>query len=261
MRIAGDPGIAVTVAGAGPLVVFLHGIGGNATNWSAQVAYFARGYTAVAWDARGYGGSDGIVADFHDFADDLARLIRHFGGPAHLVGLSMGGRIALDTWARTPALVASLTLADTSAGSAEAASPERIGAFLALRRKPLVEDGKTPADIAPDIVAAIAGPNITPAQHARLIASHAALRADAYLATMAVVTRFTDFPDFARVEVPVQVIVGSEDRVATPAYAAAMAARFPNARLHVIPGAGHVSNIEAPNAFNAALAAFLAEIA
>ena len=257
MIVPGDPPIAVDAAGDGPLLVFLHGIGGNRSNWAEQVAFFSARFTAVAWDARGYGGSGGMVGDFHDFADDLARLIRHFGGPAHLVGLSMGGRIALDAWARTPELVASLTLADTSAGSAATASPERVAAFLAVRRKPLVEDGRTPADIAPDIVAAIAGPNITAAQHARLIASHAALRTDAYLATLDVVTRFTAFPDFAAVGVPVEVIVGSEDRVATPAYAAAMAAQFPDARLTVIPGAGHVSNIEAPDAFNAALDAFL----
>ncbi len=260
MILPGAPAIACDVAGDGPLVVFLHGIGGNRSNWAEQVEGFSDTYRAVAWDARGYGDSDGMAADFHDFADDLARLIRHFGGPAHIVGLSMGGRIALDAWARTPWLIASLTLADTSAGSAETASPERVEAFLAARRKPLVE-GKTSAEIAPAIVDQIAGPNITPAQRDRLIASHAALRTDAYLATMEVVTRFTAFPDFASVNVPVQIIVGSEDRVATPAYAAEMAAAFPDARLHVIPGAGHLSNIEAPDAFNATLADFLAEVA
>lgn len=261
MILPGTPAIAADVAGDGPLLVFLHGIGGNRSNWREQVAHFSGRYRAVAWDARGYGDSAGLVADFHDFADDLARLIRHFGGPAHVVGLSMGGRIALDAWARTPELIASLTLADTSAGSAETAAPERVEAFLALRRKPLVEDGKTPADIAPGIVAQIAGPNITPAQRDRLIASHAALHADSYLATMAVVTRFTAFSRFEDVAVPALMLVGEHDRVATPAYAATMAAALPNARLHVIPGAGHISNIEAPDAFNAALGHFLAEVA
>ena len=257
MKLPGSPELALDVAGDGPLLVFLHGIGGNRSNWAEQLAYFAGTYTAVAWDARGYGESDGLVADFQDFADDLARLIRHFGGPAHVVGLSMGGRIALDAWARTPDLIASLTLADTSAGSAETASPERVEAFLRLRRKPLLEDGKTPAEIAPGIVAAIAGPNITDAQRARLIDSHARLHAEAYLATMAVVTRFTDFPPWESVTCPVLVLAGEHDRVATPAYAASVAAALPDARLHIIPGAGHVSNIEAPDAFNAALDDFL----
>lgn len=261
MKLAGTPELEVDVAGDGAPLVFLHGIGGNRSNWRDQLDHFGASFTAVAWDARGYGDSDGIVATFHDFADDLARLIRHLDrGPAHVVGLSMGGRIALNAWARTPELIASLTLADTSAGSSDVASPERVEAFLAARRQPLL-DGQTTADIAPGIVAQIAGPNITPNQRQRLIDSHAALHAPAYLATLEAVTRFTAFPAFEGVTVPVLVIVGEHDRQATPAYAAAMAARFPDARLHVIAGAGHISNVEAPEAFNAALGAFLGEIA
>ena len=122
MIVPGEPPIACDVArggaAGGPTLVFLHGIGGNASNWADQLAYFAPRFRAVAWDARGYGGSGGKDADFHDFADDLARVVRHFGGPAHVVGLSMGGRVALDAWSRTPELIASLTLADCSAGSA-----------------------------------------------------------------------------------------------------------------------------------------------
>jgi pimeloyl-ACP methyl ester carboxylesterase len=119
MRIAGPPDIAVDVAGTGPLLIFLHGVGGNRHNWSDQVAHFSARFTAVSWDARGYGDSDDAPdREFTNFADDLARVISHFGGPAHLVGLSMGGRIALDCWRRYPLLVASLTLANTSAGAA-----------------------------------------------------------------------------------------------------------------------------------------------
>lgn len=260
LRIEGPPAIAVDVAGSGPLLVFLHGVGGNRHNWTDQVAHFADRFTAVAWDARGYGDSDDVAGRaFTDFADDLARVIRHLGGPAHLVGLSMGGRIALDCWRRYPELVASLTLADTSAGAAP--PPEKVAAFLALRRKPLLEDGRTPAEIAPAIVASIAGPNIGDAARARLIASHAALRVHSYLDTLAAATEFADWPAWDSITVPVLVIVGEHDPVATPAHAATLAAAIPGARLHVIAGAGHVSNIEAPEAFNAALDEFLAAAA
>jgi 3-oxoadipate enol-lactonase len=257
MKITGPPDIAVDVAGSGPLLVFLHGVGGNRQNWTDQLAHFSGRFTAVAWDARGYGDSDDVAGRvFTDFADDLARVIDHFGAPAHLVGLSMGGRIALDCWRRYPERVASLTLADTSAGAPPAA--EKLEAFMALRRKPLLEEGKTPADIAPGIVDSIAGPHISPQARARLIDSHARLRPHSYLDTLATVTKFTDFPPFESITVPVLVIVGEHDRVATPAYAASMAAGIPGARLHIIAGAGHVSNIEAPAEFNAALDAFLA---
>lgn len=255
MRIEGPPDIAIDIAGSGPLLVFLHGIGGNRHNWSDQLETFADRFTAVAWDARGYGDSDDEPARvFTDFADDLASVVTRLGAPAHIVGLSMGGRIALDCWRRYPQLVASLTLADTSAGAPP--DPARIEAFLALRSAPLLA-GETPAEIAPGIVDSIAGPEITKAARDRLLASHAALRAPSYLSTLAAVTRFADFPPLAGITVPTLVIAGEHDPIATPAHATAMAAAIPGARLHIIPGAGHVSNIEAPAAFNAALGRFL----
>ena len=260
---AGDcvPDIWCSVSGTGPLVAFLHGIGGNRSNWTAQAVMVAEmGFRAVAIDARGYGDSGFVPpADFRDYADDVARVIRHFGGPAHIVGLSMGGRIGLDLYGRHRACVASLTLADTSAGSAEARDPQSVAAAVALRAQPLL-DGKTPADIAPAIVARLAGPGISDAAHARLIASHAALKVPAYLAALGAVIAFDDFPPWDTIDVPVQLIVGEHDRIAPPAHARAMGAAIPGARLAEIPGAGHVSNIEAPEAFNAILAAFLAEL-
>jgi pimeloyl-ACP methyl ester carboxylesterase len=62
--------------GAGPLVIFLHGIGGNRTNWHDQLAEFGAHFHAVAWDARGYGASDDYdgALDFGDFAVDMARV-------------------------------------------------------------------------------------------------------------------------------------------------------------------------------------------
>lgn len=261
-HVGGDPRIAFERRGSGAPVVFLHGIGGNHRNWAAQLDALAATHMAVAWDARGYGHSDGAVADFTDFADDLVRLIDHLdAGPAHIVGLSMGGRIALDCWNRHRGLVRSLTLADTSAGSAEVAAPEKVAAFLALRLRPLLEEGKSPADIAESIVAAIAGPTITPAQRAALLDSHRRLRTDGYVAAMRAVTGFTAFPDLAAIDVPTLVICGARDRVAPPDHARRMAAAIRGARLAIIEGAGHISNIEAPAEFNAALAAFLAELA
>ncbi len=256
-----DPPLALEEAGdaGAPLLIFLHGVGGSRHNWAPQMAHFGGRFHAIAWDARGYGDSIGTpVRCFTDFADDLAAVIARFGGRAHLVGLSMGGRIALDCWRRYPGLVASLTLADTSAGAAPPL--EKVAAFMALRRKPL-EEGRTMAEIAPGIVDSIAGPGISAGARAALLASHAALDPGSYLATLEAVTAFSDFPPLARISVPVLVVAGEHDPSATPAFAAAMAAAIPGARFEMIAGAGHVSNLEAPAPFNAALDAFLAEAA
>ncbi len=259
MERVGD--IAVEVRGAGETLLFLHGIGGNARNWEAQLSHFAPRYKAAAWDARGYGESGGAVEHFGQFAEDAAAVIAALGSPAHVVGLSMGGRIALDLTARFPGHVRSLTLANTSAGSAETAAPEKVAAFLALRLKPLVEEGLTPADIAESIVTGIAGPNISPDAREALLDSHRRLHKDGYIAAMRAVTGFTAFPDFATIAVPTLVLTASEDRVAPPAHARMMAERIPGAKFFEIAGSGHISNIEAPKAFNAALGAFLESLA
>ena len=206
--------IAVHVCGAGPTLLFLHGIGGNARNWIPNLEYFGQGYTAAAWDARGYGASSGVVERFEQFADDAAAVIAALGTPAHVVGLSMGGRIALDLVHRYSDCVNSLTLANTSAGSRETAAPEKVAAFLATRLKPLVEDGMSPADIAETIVKGIEGPNISPMARAALIDSHRRLRTEGYVAAMRAVTGFSGFPDFADIAVPTLVLTASEDSTA-----------------------------------------------
>lgn len=122
------PRIALSVAGSGPLVVLLHGIGGHRRHWDDQLAAFGAHFTAAAWDARGYGDSDdydGALA-FSDFSADLLRVLDFFGAArAHLVGLSLGGRIARDFALRHPERVATLVLANTTAGF-DTLTPEEV---------------------------------------------------------------------------------------------------------------------------------------
>ena len=143
----------------------MHGIGGNASNWGAQLPAFAPHFACAAWDARGYGASDdydGPLA-FDDFVADLLRVLDHFGvARAHLVGLSMGGRIAMRTALLHPERVATLTLVDTHEGF-EAFTPEQRRAFVDSRRAPLLA-GKTPADIAEPVARSLVGPKAT-AEH------------------------------------------------------------------------------------------------
>ena len=259
VRIGPAPRLALEVAGRGPLVLCLHGIGGNRSAWDDQLGPLSVEFTAVAWDARGYGDSDDYEGEleFADFSRDLLRVLEHFGAPsAHFVGQSMGGRIALDFYARHPERVATLSLVDTSAGSARVASPQEIEKFLKARQQPLL-DGRTLRDIAPAVAETLVGPGTSAAVRERVIESLAALHRGSYLKTLDTVTRYTAFPAFESINVPTLVIVGEYDRIATPDYARDMAARISGAHFVELEGASHVSNMDRPQQFNRVLLEFL----
>ncbi|MDX2160296.1 MAG: alpha/beta fold hydrolase [bacterium] len=255
--IPSSPKLAADICGEGETVLFLHGIGGNRTNWRAQLPVIGAHFHAVALDTRGYGDSedyDGEVT-FADFCADLARVLDHLGATAvHLVGLSMGGRIAFDFYGRNPGRVRTLTLADTSFTAPP--TPERVQQALALRQQPLL-DGKTPAEIAPEVAKSMTSAHTPPDALARIIESLSALHRDSYLKTLSAVVPYAAFPPLESIRVPTLVICGSEDPIAPPSLMRPMAEKIPGADYVQIDGAAHVSNIEAPEQFNAALLPFL----
>lgn len=261
--VPGQPRIAYEAIGAGDTVVFLHGIGGNRTNWWEQQAALAGEYRAVAWDARGYGDSDDYDGElaFPMFADDLLRLLDHLAAErAHLVGLSMGGRIVMDFYERHPARVASLVLCDTFPGYDASITAEQREKFIRSRKQPLVE-GKEPRDIAPVVAPTLLGKHATAASLQRLIDSMTILHKESYIKAIEAMTRYEPVAQLAAIRVPTLVIVGDEDTLTPPAIARDMAAAIPGARLVVIERAGHLSNIEQPAAFNAVLLDFLRSVA
>jgi 3-oxoadipate enol-lactonase len=174
---------------------------------------------------------------------------------AHLVGLSMGGMILQDFYGRYADRAATLALVDTSAGFGTVSEAARRD-FLARRLDPL-ERGLTPVDIAPGVVEVLVAKNATAAVRQQMRASIEALRVEPYKQALhAIVT--TDFRSaLPRIKVPTLVVVGEEDAVTPPADAEFLARNIPGASLVTIPGAGHLTNIEKLEAFNAALEAFL----
>jgi len=257
-RIPGTPSLAVDLAGTGPLALFMHGIGGNRTNWREQLSAFAPHFSCVAWDARGYGGSDdyeGALA-FDDFVDDVLRVLDHFGVErAHLVGLSMGGRIAMRTALLHPDRIATLTLLDTHEGF-EAFSPEQRQAFVDSRRAPLLA-GKEPADIADAVARSLVGPKATQAQLQQLIDSIAALHKESYIKSLQATVNQVVLGDISLIRAPAHFVVGADDRLTPVAMHHEMAAKLGGAPVTVLPDAGHLSNIENAPAFNEAALAWL----
>src|SRR6476619_630035 len=111
--------IAYERIGEGPPLVFVHGAAADGRWWQPQLAALADEFTVVAWDEPGAGRSSEVPADFGlaDYANCLAALIDALDlGPAHVVGHSWGGTVALELYRRHPELGATLILAGTYAG-------------------------------------------------------------------------------------------------------------------------------------------------
>jgi 3-oxoadipate enol-lactonase len=258
VHVGASPRIAVLRAGEGQLVLFLHGIGGGKESWRDQIPFFAREFQAAAWDARGYGDSEDYEGPcrFGDFASDLLRVIDFYAAPkAHLIGLSMGGRIAQHCYFRFPDRIASLTLCDTQLSFQHRSEADR-DAFLAAREAPL-RAGKTPREIAPAVVKSLMAATASQRAIDEAIETMARLRVESYLKTLATTVREPMAGDLTSINIPVHVIVGEHDKLTPPAISAEMAAQIPGARLSIVPGAGHLSNIEAPEHFNQIAIEFL----
>lgn len=257
-RIGPAPMIAVEHGGQGPLVVFLHGIGGNRHQWRDQLDVFAARYTVCAWDARGYGDSDDYAGplQFTDFSADLLRVLDHFGAArAHLVGLSMGGRIARDFYFHHPARVASLVLANTSPGFDALSESERQD-FVRARQGPLLA-GKSPREVAQTLAQNLLARDAPAAHKERLVAMMAALHKASYLKTIEASVMQDRGAPIERIAVPTLIVTSDEDRLYSPALAQDMTRRIPGAAMVVIERAGHLSNLEQPAAFNRHVLAFV----
>lgn len=263
--VAGTPRISVDVMGEGPLLVFLHGIGGNKLNWHLQLPAFAANFRAVAWDARGYGASDDYEGDldFNDFARDLARVLDHFGAEkAHLCGLSMGGRIAQDFYALFPDRVATLVLCDTFAGDdasdVRSGRSQSIEEFVESRIRPYL-DGADPKERAPKSAGRLMAPGASEDARRRAIEASSMLHVDSYIKTVRASAAFSRVDNLPNIAVPTLLVFGEVDPLTPPTVGEYMQERIAGSKLVIIEKAGHMTNLEQPAAFNAAVLSFLLE--
>lgn len=247
-------------SGPGPVVVFLHGIGSNATSFAPLFELLPTELNLIAWNAPGYSGTAPLAREWPlagDYADKLAQMLDRLGlGPVHLVGHSLGTLIAAAFARRLPDRLHSLTLASAANGYGVprgGALPDGVGArltdlarlgpaaFAHARARNLVHD---PA-LHPDIVARVetAMAQVNPdgyAQAVRMLASG-------------------DLPgDLAHVATRPGFIIGVQDRVTPMAQTHAAADAWEAAHgihpaISEIDKAGHAVYLQRPGAFCAAL--------
>ncbi|MCX7684677.1 MAG: 4-carboxymuconolactone decarboxylase [Acetobacteraceae bacterium] len=236
-----------------PVVLMLHSLGTALAVWEPQAAALARRFRVLRMDLRGHGLSgvsedEGSMARFA--ADAFAALDALGIQAAHVAGLSIGGRIALEMAATAPDRVPSLMLCDTALefpppeGWQQRMEAVRAGGMAAIADAVLarwVRDASLPSS--QGLLRMLL--TTPPAGYA---SAAAALR-DARAA-----------PLLGRIACPTSVIVGEHDPATPPAWAEALRDAIPGATLTVIPGASHIPTFEAADALTAALSAHMARV-
>ncbi len=239
--------------GAGAVVLLLHGLGGSRVSWEPQLAGLGGCAVAAAWDLPGYGASpslDGAMT-FPSLADAVARWADEMGADrVHLVGISFGGMIAQYAAVAHAHRVASLTLLATSPKfGLDGTLP---GEWRAARLAPL-DAGQEPIDFADRVLGALAGPNIAAEALAGQRAAMARITGEALRRSIDCLITHDSRAALPRIAAPTAVLVGECDEETPVAYAQAIVDLVPSATLEVVPGAGHLLNVEAPEIVNAAI--------
>ena len=236
--------------------MFLHGIGGNRCNWAAQLAALSDRFRCVAFDFRGYGGSEDVDGhvDFFDFVEDSRRVLAELKiDRCHLFGLSMGGLVAQAFYAEHPKRVLSLGLIGCRPGSSPVFEDHQQ--FEQERSKPL-ETGDASV-LADALLPRLLGPSVTPEARASIRASLERLRTDSYRKVLPARLAIAPFLALEQIAVPTLVVAGTHDRVAPQQQMEAMAAAISGSVLEIMPQAGHLMNIEQPDLFNRLVRGFL----
>lgn len=254
-RIAYD-----TYGSSKPAVVFLHGFPLNRLMWAPQVEALRGVGRLVVPDMRGMGSSElsNGTTSMERMADDVHGLVESLDlAPVVLVGLSMGGYVALSYYRKYREEVRALVLVDTRAEADDEKAREN--------RTKMIEEvqAKGPSAVATAMIPKLLSEEAQKdaevvAEVRRMIETTSPAGIIGALRGMAERPDSTDL--LGEIAVPTLVVVGSEDTVTPPEGAEAFAAAIPDAQFEVIDGAGHLSTFEKPDEFNDLVREFLEEL-
>jgi 3-oxoadipate enol-lactonase len=249
--------------GSGAAVVFIHGHPFDQSMWDPQVGALSWKYRVITLDLRGYGASevpDVEVTTLETMASDIKVLLDHLQvARAVVVGLSMGGQVAMAFADMFPERLAGLVLAATFA---EGETPEGVAARRAMADRFVNEGSVLPGvEMLPKLLAAASvkrDPGLA-VKVFTMIANAPPAGAAAAIRGRALRKDYT--ASLQKVAVPALIVVGTEDKYSPVEKAQRMQAAIPKAHLEIFEGIGHMPNLEDADRFNAVLHAYLAELA
>jgi pimeloyl-ACP methyl ester carboxylesterase len=245
--------------GDGEPLLLVEGLGQSMWAWREQIPVFARRFRTIAYDTRGTGRSP--VPDepygIPDLAEDAARVLDERA--AHVVGLSMGGYVALTLALARPKLLRSLVLVGTGAGGPDRVPrPDHVReAFAAAQGLPLEEYGR----LTMPYTFSAGWPEANPERFEEILGARLAHPTpyetiDAHM--RACYRYYEEGCEVERIQAPALVIHGDEDLIVPVENGRTLAARLPNARYVELSGHGHNLPLEDPETFNALVLEFLA---
>lgn len=246
-------------AGKGPVVVLLHAFPLCRAMWRPQMTALQGAYDVIAPDFRGFGGSSPADArpSIERMADDVFALLDALKilERVVVVGLSMGGYVALAAARKYAGRLRGLVLADTRAEADDDAARANRDKLIEFARK------HSARDVLEQLLPKLLGEwtrekNAQVMDEVRRIAS-----AQPIEGIIAALQALRDRPDasasLASIRVPTLVLVGAGDAITPPPLAEKLQSSIPESKLVKIPNAGHLANLEQPAAFNQALLNFL----
>lgn len=243
--------------------VLLHAFPIGANLWEPQIHSIPEGWRLITPDLRGFGGSTELdstsALSMADYAEDIVDLLEELGVTRAVIGgCSMGGYAALALYRSRPDLFEGLVLANTRAG---ADSPEA----RANRRNMLaLVDREGPSGVAREMMPKLIGKTTTDTNSSVEANVRRLIKQQSPVAIRGAIHRMMHRPDstplLAELAVPTLVITGEEDEMIPVDESRRMAGAIDGATLVIIPGAGHLANLEQPDAFNNALNTFLATL-
>jgi pimeloyl-ACP methyl ester carboxylesterase len=243
--------IAYRDEGRGRPLLLIHAFPLSSAMWERQIAALVGAYRLIVPDLRGFGASPAVpdTTSLDQYADDLAGLLDQLGlEQISVAGLSMGGYIAFALLRRHRERVDALVLADTrpQPDTEEGRRAREENAQLAEQRGA----GAIADQMLPKLLSSSASEELRAEVRGIIEANHPAGIA---AALRAMATRPDSTPLLATIAVPTLIVVGAEDGLTPPSDARAMHTAIAGSQLVELPGAGHLANLEATEAFNAAV--------
>jgi pimeloyl-ACP methyl ester carboxylesterase len=254
-----DGEIAYVDAGAGTVIVLIHGIGSAARSWAAQIAQLSQNWRVIAWNAPGYPPSAPLSAEWpsaDDYAQRLAGLLVSLSVErCHIVGHSLGCLMAARFARLYPDRVVSLTLASCAIGHARLPDDERER-LLASRIDDVMMLGSR--GMAEKRGPRLLGPSATAQAVASVVEVMAEVDPHGYAQAARMLSRGDLIADIEAIpqSIPMQFIYGAADLITPPAVNLRAAAARPGAPVTVLDNAGHACYVERPDDFSAAIEGF-----